>query len=1486
VIARSGAGVDRVAAVLGGSTVIGTVPSEAAVRAEAAPVGVPAPQAGEANATRVSTGAPIAAETSTARAGATRTIPMVVRTSSPNVGIPRASLFNIHPEAGSHYVVETDPRFANYRNWLSSDYLLNNLGQDPNNTLKRLGDGFYEQKLIREQVAQLTGYRFLEGFASDDDQYIALMNSGATFAKQYGLRPGIALSAAQMAQLTSDIVWLVEQTVTLPHGSTQQALAPQVYVRVRPGDIDGSGALLSADATVIKSKGDMVNTGTIAGRTLVAINAQNVKNLGGRIAGGSVGLNARNDLENIGGSITARDSLKVDAGRDIDIRSTAQTSGFNTSVDRIAGLYVTNPGGMLTANAGRDVNSIGAVISNQGEGGYTSIAAGNDINLGTVTERRAMIGLGSNESVAMASSQELGSTISTTGTTVLKAGRDINARQATVDAGNGLLSVHANRDLSIEAGEARVLGNYSAQWSKKKTFGHTDNKLTGSFDATTSVGSTFSGGLVSLGAKRDININGLTISGKEGVAVVAQRYLTVTEGRNTSSASAELAQKKRGISAFGAAMGFVMPSGNATTASTEIKFDTAAPSTISSGNGGVLLQGVNGVFLQGVQVDAAKDVSIQGGNVVIQAATNQQSVTGTTSSKKAWYDFGSMVILKDVGKGIKARETTADGLDTTTLTRNHISGANVSIAAADTLALAGTTIDTPGKVSLSADTLSMETQTTEETTRTSSQGRDVVYQVHRDKGSTNQTTNYNQINAASLSVAAQHVQAGLGARDSIEQLSKQPGMGWVEQLDNDPKFKGKIDWQRVDEVHKNWNYDKQGLTPEGGAIVTLVVAYLTAGAASGVGAAAGDAAGTAATGGVAALGEGGFIAAGGTTISAAVGGAVTAGISALASQAAVALINNQGDIAGALHDLGSSGNVKNLLTAIVTGGVLGTMDLDPTGAPTPGGGAQPFVDQLRHNLIAGAARAVVGTAVNGGSFEKSLKDNLKNALLDTAAAQAAYAIGDLTTNEGTLNDFTNKVAHAIAGCMVGAVRVDNAGGCGAGALGAAVGELAAQAYGRQVDTTQFAAVVGGLAVALTGGDAAQINLGSQAGSNAAANNYLYHDEAAMRERLIQERGACKTQECQDQKQAQIDAWNSVDRSRDRALKNACTNPTAKEACAGIYADLQAASASYDPTRGTASVPVSVRAEGESIGMDLHEYAFARAYPKAYGALTAGVETVEGIPAAPVFLLVLGIGAASGDASALRALADIAVKVAVTVTDLPAAVSAKLDEANAAEAAGNTTKATQIRAQLVLDGTLGAIGTKSLLNAMGWTGLGRRLMLNPIAEVADFDGNKMPTFAADGKYAYVRDSNFIATGANLEAAALRLVKDEVGKDFLATFDTKMGTNGFDLGYAKMVDGKPQLVIGEGKAGDSKLSALGENLERTLNKNLAKLKGSIESSGLKKEVKDELLLQLRDKTYQIELYVGPTNATKTAAKFDESLIGRVGSRPTRVIRFQQQ
>jgi adhesin HecA-like repeat protein len=53
-----------------------------------------------------------------------------------------------------------------------------------------------------------------------------------------------------------------------------------VYVHVKPGDIDGSGALLSGNSVNLNLSGDLTNAGgTIAGRTAVTLTADNINNL-------------------------------------------------------------------------------------------------------------------------------------------------------------------------------------------------------------------------------------------------------------------------------------------------------------------------------------------------------------------------------------------------------------------------------------------------------------------------------------------------------------------------------------------------------------------------------------------------------------------------------------------------------------------------------------------------------------------------------------------------------------------------------------------------------------------------------------------------------------------------------------------------------------------------------------------------------------------------------------------------------------------------------------------------------------------------------------------------------------------------------------------------------------------------------------------------------------------------------------------------------
>src|SRR5699024_10706606 len=160
-----------------------------------------------------------------------------VRTYQPDIRLPEVSLYRINPQTDSHILVETDPRFANKRKWLSSDYMFDALRAEPQTMLKRLGDGYYEQRLINEQINQLTVQRFLGNYTSDYEQYKALMDAGIRYAKQHQLMPGITLSAAQMKELTEDMVWLAPQTVTLKDGTQVQVLVPQVYLVKRDVDI-------------------------------------------------------------------------------------------------------------------------------------------------------------------------------------------------------------------------------------------------------------------------------------------------------------------------------------------------------------------------------------------------------------------------------------------------------------------------------------------------------------------------------------------------------------------------------------------------------------------------------------------------------------------------------------------------------------------------------------------------------------------------------------------------------------------------------------------------------------------------------------------------------------------------------------------------------------------------------------------------------------------------------------------------------------------------------------------------------------------------------------------------------------------------------------------------------------------------------------------------------------------------------------------------
>ena len=94
--------------------------------------------------------------------------------------------------------------------------------------------------------------RIISQYVEYQVEYQALMNAGVAYAKAYGIAPGVSLSAAQMALVTTDMVLLTTQTLTLPDGSTRQVLVPQVYLAHPQGqDLTQGGALIAGGTVTL-----------------------------------------------------------------------------------------------------------------------------------------------------------------------------------------------------------------------------------------------------------------------------------------------------------------------------------------------------------------------------------------------------------------------------------------------------------------------------------------------------------------------------------------------------------------------------------------------------------------------------------------------------------------------------------------------------------------------------------------------------------------------------------------------------------------------------------------------------------------------------------------------------------------------------------------------------------------------------------------------------------------------------------------------------------------------------------------------------------------------------------------------------------------------------------------------------------------------------------------------------------------------------------
>lgn len=288
--------------------------------------------------------------------------------------------------------------------------------------------------------------------------------------------------------------------------------------------------------------------------------------------------------------------------------------------------------------------------------------------------------------------------------------------------------------------------------------------------------------------------------------------------------------------------------------------------------------------------------------------------------------------------------------------------------------------------------------------------------------------------------AAKGVSADVKAKNgqvlqsAIDALGNTPGTTWVKDLNK----RNDVQWNIVKDAYDSWDYKSQHLNPAVAAVIAIAAAAVTAGSSL-----------TA----LAASNVAGAIGGGAVT-----SGAVTAGMSSLASQAAVALVENQGNLSKTLKVLGSNESVKATATAMAIGGALNGFDSamgwskDAAGKPLNPNNVK--LPQLSNGDWSKVAQRVAGqsvissslnTAINGGSF----KDNLTNALLANIGSQinaeGAKLIGD---NGAVLGVVGKSVSHAV----VAGVAAEIGRGDG---KGAAAGALAAELAGVIMQSTLF-----------------------------------------------------------------------------------------------------------------------------------------------------------------------------------------------------------------------------------------------------------------------------------------------------------------------------------------------------------------------------------------------------------------------------------------------
>lgn len=642
------------------------------------------------------------------------------------IQLPTNGLFTTHPGSSAGYLVETDPRFASMSGFYGSDYLMDRLPWNGEDTLKRLGDAFYENRLVLDQITALTGRRFLSNSTDTVAQYRELMDAGVAAAGRFNLAVGVALTAPQMASLTDDIVWLVSQEV-----DGEKVLVPVVYLSAQHAKNLASerGAVMAGQDIILDASGTLSNTGNVlasrdaslkagtllnsgnlrADDTLSISAAQDVLNAG-RIQGGNVAVVAGRDVLSgadigkvdlggglsladaqrlglaTGGSITASSNLAVQAGRDLLLSQAPVSAGRD-----------------LSLVAGRDLTAIATPIT---AGGDAALVAGRDLDF-AATAQTAVTGGGT--SITHTTTHTV-SSVTAGGNLALSAGRDITSEGAAFKAGD-VLAASAGRDVNLNA----VTDVTTTREHHKE--GRTAVN-TSSLDETVRGTALDAANGIVISAGRDITATAANLASSDGtIALGAGHDITLDAGVENHDTTRDTKYKKSGLFS------------SKTTTTHDATHDTYAIGSTLSGDAVTIAAG-HDLTTRAAQVAGTHDVTLVAGHDVTLGTAEEVSTDAYSISKKKSGVFGGGGASGLGGIGFTAGSQKASATSTVEqhITVGSLVGStqgNLTVAAGGDLAVIGSDLiaaraagsTTGGNVALQGNniTITSATQTDHET---------------------------------------------------------------------------------------------------------------------------------------------------------------------------------------------------------------------------------------------------------------------------------------------------------------------------------------------------------------------------------------------------------------------------------------------------------------------------------------------------------------------------------------------------------------------------------------------------------------------------------------------------------------------------------------------------------------------------------------------------------------------------------------------------